>query len=264
MGLDTLSGIIGGRQEQRAFVLPSVNAAHGGADRLGSYGFPDADLGVAAPGTLAGEFPTAYAQWPALTAPARVVALSAYANVTNRPMNVLLDRAWHSGLITGTGGTINSGNMPARTNNGEGYHLFIAIRDSSTKPGSTIVGTITYTNSAGVAGRVATIPTYTLSLTTGGMLLIPLDTGDTGVKSVESISIGDLAGKSIQLVVSRKVTRENGVQLERAGNSLLPKPTGRLLSIMSEVLPIGTVITPSGHWPTGNPVQTFQYVLAYG
>lgn len=268
MGLDTMAGIQTGRQE--TLIWAGLLTSNGGNITAGTCGFLDEHYGVTAPPTPAGEFPTSYAGVPALTAPARLIALNAPMGVFNRWAGVLVDRLWVSGFMGNAGGTINSADMPARSNNGLGYHLYYATRSGVTyTTGMTPV--VTYTNSDGVAGRVGTAHASPIAATAHCMGPIGLQAGDVGVKSVQSVSFTDTldAAKGCQIVVARIIRRVAADQRERATgreNSALQKdPRGRLLSSLTPILPAGTVLTPS-LLGAGSSAERFvlEAKLAYG
>jgi hypothetical protein len=105
---------------------------------------------------------------------------------------VLCDRLWHysgTNLVTAGTPTINSVTLPARDVNsstlGEGVYPLFEVR---TGLGAVISCTFNYTNSAGTAGR--TSQTTALTATTQGHGLIAgLQLGDTGVRSIQTVTI---------------------------------------------------------------------------
>lgn len=113
----------------------------------------------------------------------------------NNPL-LLIDRLWHNsgiGLATfGTPQTINSVTWPARDINGStnGEGVYIGLELSASTGAGTPVISISYTNSAGVAGRTGTtIATTAASNSSACIFVFSLQNGDTGVRSVESITL---------------------------------------------------------------------------
>lgn len=108
---------------------------------------------------------------------------------------ILADRLWHNGgyTITSTAAqAITSPTFPARDNagttNGDGVLLGVEIATACGAAAPTL--TVSYTNSAGTAGRTATnaFPTAN-SPTAGGFFPIGLQAGDIGVRSVQSLTL---------------------------------------------------------------------------
>lgn len=109
---------------------------------------------------------------------------------------VFIDRLWHSSGITITSTaaqTVNSTAWPARdingSTNGEGVYIAVEVH-TTTGAGSPIIS-ISYTNSAGVAGRTGTAIVGGASATAGAgcWFVIGLQAGDTGVRSVQTVTL---------------------------------------------------------------------------
>ncbi len=83
-----------------------------------------------------------------------------------------------------TAQAVNSVALPARAGTGE--KCAIALEAYTATGGSTVTFTVSYTNQAGVAGRTGTV-TGTLNQV-GKMLFVQLQAGDTGVRSVQSVT----------------------------------------------------------------------------
>jgi hypothetical protein len=130
---------------------------------------------------------------------------------------MIVDRLWHnSGLdrTLTTAQTVNSVAWPARdlngSTNGEGVYLAIELSTAGGTGGPTI--TVSYTNSAGASGRtgVGILPTRT-SAPAGHWFPIGLEAGDTGVRSVQSVTFSVSWGTSgvLHLVAYRPVAMIN-------------------------------------------------------
>ncbi len=117
------------------------------------------------------------------------------ANATQPGTLLLLDRLWHNGgfTITSTGAqSITSPTWPARDNNGStnGNGVFLAVEVSAACGAAAPTITISYTNQDGTAGRTATnIIATTNSPAIGATYFIGLQAGDTGVRSVQSLTL---------------------------------------------------------------------------
>jgi hypothetical protein len=131
---------------------------------------------------------------------------------------LLLDRLWHnSGLVvtTTTAQAITPVAIPARdldgTTNGEGVYAALEVSTATTNAGAIANTTISYTNQAGTAGRTGTMPSFPASAAAGTFVPFFLQAGDTGVRSVESVTLGtSYVTGAIHLVLYR-VLAEIGV-----------------------------------------------------
>lgn len=132
---------------------------------------------------------------------------------------ILCDRLWHNSSITSTTTTlqaITSGAMPARDRNQStnGTDLRVALEVSSgTGNGSAITNcTITYTNSAGTAGRSGTMTSFPATAQSGTFVPFELANGDAGFRKFnggsEGLTLGtSLVSGTVHLVVYREIAR---------------------------------------------------------
>jgi hypothetical protein len=125
--------------------------------------------------------------------------LGAFANKTATAGHLILcDRLSHQGGLVGNVATVQTTNLPTaaygRDVSGEGILAGLEIYTIIGTTGSS--GTISYTNSEGTAGR--TSKPFRIGGTgfreAGGFILIPLADGDTGVRSVQSVTLGSTTG----------------------------------------------------------------------
>jgi len=108
---------------------------------------------------------------------------------------LLCDRLWHNGGFTitlNTAQTVNSATWPARdvagATSGNGVLLGLEISAAAGAAAPTI--TVSYTNQAGTASRTATNSFATAnSPAAGSFFPIGLQAGDTGVRSVQSLTL---------------------------------------------------------------------------
>jgi len=130
---------------------------------------------------------------------------------------MLVDRLWHnSGLdrTLTTAQTVNSVAWPARdingSTNGQGVYLAVEISTAMGTGAPTI--TVSYTNSAGTAGRTGVgILSTRASAPSGHWFPIGLQAGDTGVQSVQSVTFSVSWGTAgvLHLVAYRPVAMIN-------------------------------------------------------
>jgi len=130
---------------------------------------------------------------------------------------LLIDRLWqNSGLSTTSTAsqTVNSVAWPARDLDqaSDGRGVFIALEVQSSTGSGAPVATLTYTNSAGTAGRTATtVKVLAATQATGQIFIFALQSGDVGVQSVQSYqqSVSWTTG-TISLIAFRLVAMAPG------------------------------------------------------
>lgn len=136
-------------------------------------------------------------------------------SVNNRTL-MIVDRMWHNSgidLTVITAQPVNSVTFPARdlnqSTNGEGVYLWLEV-SSNLGSGSPVV-TVSYTNSAGVSGRTSSLlMSWRSAAAAGHVFPLGLETGDTGVRSIQSItfSVAVLTG-ALHLVAYRPIAMIN-------------------------------------------------------
>lgn len=166
---------------------------------------------------LAGAALTSYAGQ--IPFPATVVGQSVYlagldvTQAANVGGVMLHDRLWHnSGIVsaTTTAQTVNSVAFPARdvngAVNGAGCLIALEVSTATTNVSPITNTTLSYTNSAGTAGRTATIASFPANAVVGTTVYFALAAGDTGVQSIQSITLGTSYGTGVvNLVVVRPI-----------------------------------------------------------
>lgn len=123
----------------------------------------------------------------------------------------MVDVLWvNSGLVvtTTTAQALAPVAIPARdqnnTANGDGCLAGILVTASTTNAAAVTTITISYTNSAGVAGRTGTIPSFAATAVVGSVFWFTLQAGDVGVRSIDSITLGtSLLTGTISLIIAR-------------------------------------------------------------
>lgn len=123
----------------------------------------------------------------------RAVHLSRFSFSPNQAVGcILADRLYHQAGLSGTvttAQTVNNGTvtLPARAAGGAGVELWLEWYVTT---GATVVNaTVSYTNEQGVAGRTATVTSLPASTRGHTMIRVPLQSGDLGVRSVESVTL---------------------------------------------------------------------------
>lgn len=200
MTLASVADIRGARR-----VSPVWQATPNPQVAAGTFRFMTLEAGVTitTPSTSAGESPTSHDGVDALPAGGVITRVdSDFGGI--RTWVALFDLIWTSQVIDAgvTGVTaIGSSTFPARdvdgSSNGRGLVLAAYSFDA------TATFTVSYTNSAGTAGRSATsAQTLRKSIS-----VIPLDSGDQGIRSIESVNITTAPANQMQLLVLRPVGR---------------------------------------------------------
>lgn len=127
---------------------------------------------------------------------------------------MLVDRLWHNDNIsetTTTGQTVNSVAWPPRdlldSTCGSGVMVGIEVSTDTTNAGAITNTTMTYTNDRGVSSRTATISTFPATALAGTFVRFELQSGDTGVQSIQTLTLGtSYGGGAIHLVAFRPIT----------------------------------------------------------
>jgi hypothetical protein len=149
--------------------------------------------------------------------------------------HLFFDVLWvNSGIVvtTTTAQSITSPTWPARDINGstDGEGLMIGMMTTTANTNAAVISnaTVSYTNSAGTAGRTATLSAIVGSQipatpVIGTVIWFNLAAGDKGVRSIQSITLGtSLGAGAVSLFVAR--------DLAMIGTSLVNVTTTRKLS----------------------------------
>lgn len=200
MAITTIDGAIAGMQPPRPFakaVTPTMVAGRpqslwGLGGNPGAGSFDNTLNGVVLSSTSAmvnGQLPHVNPS----SGNAYLASLTAQATIAGTLL--LCDRLWHNGGYTITSNTAQNSTTPtwpardiAGSTNGDGVYLGLEISAAAGAAAPTI--TISYTNQAGTGSRSATnaFPTAN-SPTAGAFFPIGLQAGDTGVRSVQSLTL---------------------------------------------------------------------------
>lgn len=224
MAITTVDGALAGMQPPRFFSKgvtatlvagrPASLWALGGAPGAGS--FDNTLNGVTLSSTSAlvnGQIP----HYNPASGNAYLARFAAKANQAGVVM--LMDRLWHNGgfTITSTAAqNITSPTWPSRcptsgtddTPATTGHGVYLAVEVSAATGAGTPTITISYTNQDGTAGRTATnIIATVASSAIGAVYFIGLQAGDTGVRSVQSLTLSATwTSGTINLVAYRYLT----------------------------------------------------------
>jgi hypothetical protein len=202
MALTTLAGVIAGLQAP--IPIQKVSATNLSAGRHGTNWYlgaapPSATVnasgvnGAALTNPVTGAIP-----WVSPGSGETVVARSSFraANTGTAASGavMLIDRLWHNSGLSNASGlqALSSVAWPARdinqTTDGEGVFIALEMSQAATVNAPTI--TIEYTNSAGTATRTGVnIAATTATSASSSFYIIGLQTGDTGVRSVQSLTL---------------------------------------------------------------------------
>lgn len=125
-------------------------------------------------------------------------------------------------VTTTTAQTLNTVTLPARDflggTDGVNVKMALLVTTATTNAGAVTTITASYTNSAGVPGRTATIPSFPATATIGTVVPFLLQGGDNGVKTVESITLGTtLASGAVSLILYRIIGMQ-GVPAANTGS----------------------------------------------
>lgn len=141
---------------------------------------------------------------------ARLLGFSAN-GVTTQQVFELYDRLWqNSGIAvaTLTAQAITPVALPSRDvkglTDGVGVQAWLEVYTATTNAGAITNTTISYTNQAGTAGRTGTLPSFPATAVVGTTVRFNLQAGDTGVRSIQSVTLGtSYGGGAIGLVLVR-------------------------------------------------------------
>lgn len=217
MAITTLDGLIAGMLPAEPILKASFTGEAAGqlhslfyvAGRPGAAVAPTPGLAGAALTSYAGQLPFPAAAGGENVHVARLEATMA----ANTGGLILCDRLWHnSGFTqaTTTAETVNSVAWPARdvngSTNGVGVLVGLEVSTATTNAGAITNTTMSYTNDAGTSGRTATIPSFPATAVAGTFVPFQLAAGDTGVRSVQSLTKGtSYAAGTMHLVAYRPV-----------------------------------------------------------
>ena len=190
--------------------------------------------GRATYGTETADNGCVYIRTPASGSSSYIQSFSASTSRANTTF--LFDYCWiNTGLsvTTTTAQTVNSVKFPPRDNNGssdgDGYELGILVTTANTNASPITNSTISYTNSAGVSGRTATITSHPATAVAGTITPFNLQQGDSGVMSIQSVTLGTSYGAgAISLLVGRRLAYAGTAIINIPSSNFIDKTTSKL------------------------------------
>jgi len=214
MAITTFDQAIGGLLPPYMFHKYVVTQEAAGIPHTMHYapGFPGA--AVAPTSTIDGDALTSYSgmlQFPAASNNTHLYSFSIQGD--NFGQFWLCDRLWHNANISSTTTTaqaITTPTWPARDRNGattgDGILVGIEVSTATTNGSPNTNTTMEYTNSASTGSRTATITSFPATAVAGTFIPFELQAGDTGIKSIQGLTLGTSYGTGvIHLVAFRKI-----------------------------------------------------------
>lgn len=216
MAITTIDGIVAGLKAGEEFLkvgstMEAIGVKHSmfyTSGRPGAAATPAPGIGGAALTTYAGQIP--------FTNPGAgnsyLARFAAHSTLSGTLL--LLDRLWHNsgiGITTTTGQTVNSVTWPARDRNGStnGDAVLVALEASGAIGGGAVSNTtITYTNQSGTGSKTGTMASWPSTAVAGTFVPFQLSAGDTGVRSIQTLTLGTTyTSGTVHLVAYRVLGR---------------------------------------------------------
>lgn len=197
MAITTLDGALAGMKPPEYYSKAATGTLVAGRPFSPFYlaGVPGAAV-APTPG-LSGAALTSYGGQIPIPAASGNTHLSRFSGISSSQGGILLlcDRLWHNSGFTNTATTaqtVNSVGFPARDKNGTTYGdgVILGVEVSAATGAGTPTITVSYTNQAGTAGRTGTNSVATVASSAAGTFYpIGLNAGDTGVRSVQTLTL---------------------------------------------------------------------------
>lgn len=162
-------------------------------------------------GTVTGQIPI-----PAAVTNSQIyLARAEFSQAGNCGCIELDDWLWGNGSIVATTTTnqaITSPAWPARdataSTNGAGVYPALFVSAATGNGGAITNTTLSYTNSAGTAGRTATLASFPATAVAGTFVPFSLQAGDLGVRSIQGLTLGtSYVSGTIHLIAYRLIAR---------------------------------------------------------
>lgn len=174
----------------------------------------------------------------------------------------LVDKLWGNVPVvtTTTSQAVTQPTLPARdesaSTSGAGVFLALECSSATGNVGAITNTTVSYTNSAGTAGRTATLSSYPATAVAGTWVPLSLQAGDVGVRSVQSITLGtSYVSGAIHLCAWRLVAE---LEVPAANTGYIKSFTGLNLPIVWDSSVLQLV-----YWPTGTTAGSVAGSLWY-
>lgn len=224
MAITTIDGAIAGMKPPEYFAKAVSGTLVAGRPMNLNYlaGVPGAMAAPSSPG-VGGVALTSYAGQIPIPAASGNTHLARFSGVSSAQGGILMlcDRLWHNNALsvtTTTAQTVNSAAWPARDKNAStnGVGVYIGLEISAATGAGAATPTISYTNDANASGKTGSMQvTYAASSITGTFYPFTLAAGDTGVRSIQSVTLSvSMTSGSISLVAYRPLAQ---IELPAAG-----------------------------------------------
>jgi len=266
MAITTLDGLLAGMKPPESFFKISGTMEAVGVHHSHFYSTGRPGAAVAPTPGLAGEALTSYAgQIPFVNPTSNNTYLARFAAAASQTGTLILcDRLWHNSgiaITTTTGQTINSVAWPARDRNGatNGDDVLVAIEVSTATGNAAQVTntTLTYTDESGNGSATATMNAFPLGAALGSFIPFQLAAGDTGVRSIQTLTLGtSYVSGTIHLVAYRTLAAvESGVNRMKGG--ILDAITSGFVRLYDNTVPFLLMM------PTGGSTLAIQAQIIY-
>jgi hypothetical protein len=176
---------------------------------------------------------------------AQVEAMGNFSTTQGGGVMIICDRLGHQAGLSGTVTSAQTTNLPtaALTRYTSGVGVMAAITVWTQLGATPTTATVSYTNQAGTAGRTSPAVSLPASASARRMFVVPLAAGDTGIRSVESVTLAGSTGTagnfgitlfkalmSIPIIMEPRVQISDAI-LEHGGNLAEVIPDAHLFMI---------------------------------
>lgn len=174
---------------------------------------------------------------------------------------LLYDVLWiNSGIVvttTGAQAIAAPVALPARDLNGvsagEGCMVGLLVTTATTNAAAIANTTLSYTNSAGVPGRTATMASFPATAAVGTVVWFLLPAGDTGIQQADSITLGtSYGGGAISLIIARRLAQTSCALINVGSNAPIDPSAGVRLYDGTCALPFGLMSATTATTVTGS------------
>ena len=198
--IDKLWAALGNSQDQKLFFQSATNVAGGWVNLnqavTGGFGIMATPTAYGSGGTTYNQssFTTGFPRWTANGATSTYIGRGAITLATAGSVH-LYDMLWacsgFSSIVTTAQSVVSFSGMPSRSGT-TGHEIWIGCSSATGATASSI--TVQYTNQSGTSGR-NTVSTAAIASWPGNrMTQVPLQSGDTGVQSIQSFTFSASTG----------------------------------------------------------------------
>lgn len=204
MAITTMDGLVGGlaaSQRGRVFLPSATNAVAGFVNLnqavTGAHGLMAAPTAFGSGGTTFNQSTVSngFNEWTAGTGTDAYLARVALTGTVAGTIHIY-DIMWACSGFVGNSASAQSvssfSGMPTRNTTGEGCALWIGCSSAIGATGHNV--TASYTNQAGTSGRTTVSVAGIASMPANRMYQLPLQSGDTGIQALASITLSASSG----------------------------------------------------------------------